>query len=362
VAKHHDGFHMQTRCGWAARLLSSLLVSLLVFWVGSTVAAAAAAGDTTQGTFTVNGKTRLFKYVYVTRAANPEQPHAHYLIILVSDAEVPASSRVPPALADLARRGQIHAVRVIWKEGTDSLVATPFHSEVEGSGQPTVGGTMIDLRAYNERRLSAQINSKPLGQAWHFNATLEAAVVPATLTKEDLAEPVPIVPETTDVERDTRHEKLESDDRDPLSIKRTLGRLNFAATEEGFLQAVNEGNLQAVTLFLRLGLNASAVVDDMPLLMSAVMHCTSAPAEGRIDIIRALLAGHAKVDVADENGSTPLLWSVNVSCPADVARLLIAAGANVNVKAKGGATPMMLAKVHNRADIIKLLQAAGARP
>lgn len=337
---------MHTRLGCAVAV--SLLMSLVV----------SAAGDTIQGTLTVNGKTRLFKYVYVTRAADPDQPRAHYLIILASDAEIPAASRVPTALVDLAKRGQIHAVRVIWKEGYDTLIATPFINEVEQSGRSTTGGVMIDLRAYDERKLSAQIQSRPLGQSWHFNATLEATVVQATLTKEDLAEPEPIVPPTTDVERDTR---LESDDRDPLSIKRTLGRLGFAATDEGFLQSVNDGNLQAVTLFLRLNMNASTVVEDMPLLMSAVMHCTSDPAESRIDIIRALLAAHAKVDVADDNGSTPLLWSVNTGCPVDVARLLIAAGANVNVRARGGATPLMLAQALNRADIVKVLQAAGAK-
>ena len=341
---------MRTRHGWAVGALFLVLSSLAVL---------SAAGDTVQGTLTVNGKTRVLKYVYVTRATDPAKPHVNYLVILASDAEIPASSRLPPALTDLAKRGQIHAVRVIWKEGTDGLTATPFHNEVEGSGQITEGGAMIDLRAYNEKRLSAKINSKPLGQTWHFNATLEADVVPVALTKEDVAEPVPIVPPTTDVERDTR---VEADDTDALSMKRTLGRLKFAATEEGFLQAVNEGSLQAVQLFLRLKMNPSAVVEDMPLLMSAVLHCTSEPAAERVEIIKALVAAHAKVDVADENGSTPLLWSVNTNCPTDVARVLIEAGANVNVKAKGGATPMMLAKVFNRADLIKLLQAHGAKP
>lgn len=340
---------MHTRLGYAA-----LLLSLLV-QVGS----ASAGGDTIQGTLTVNGKTRLLKYVYVTRATDPEKPRAAWLIILASDAEVPAGSRLPPALTDLAKRGQIHAVRVIWKEGTDSLTATPLHSEVEGSGTPTVGGAMIDLRAYNEKRLTAQINSKPLGQTWHFNATLEAAVAPVALTKEDVAEPVPIVPETTDVERDTR---VEASDGDTLAMKRTLGRLGFAATDVGFLQAVNEGSEQAVRLFLSLGMSANTVAEDMPLLMSAVLHCSTDPVESRVAIIKALVAAKAKVDVTDMNNSTPLIWAMNPGCPAEVTKTLIDAGANVNAKAKGGGTPMMLAKVYNRADVIKLLQAAGAKP
>jgi hypothetical protein len=318
----------------------------------------APSGDHVQGTFTVNGKTRLFRFVYVSRAARPEQPSVKYLIVLASDAEIPEAARTPGPLADLAKQGRIHAVRVVWKEGTDSLTATPFHNEVAESGQPTVGGAIIDLRKYDERTLGVQIKSRPVGQEWHFNATLEATVVPVALTADDLREAVPIVP-PTDVERDTR---VESDDTDPVSMKRTLGRLGFAANEEGFLQAVNDGNLPAVRLFLRLGMNASTVSEGMPLLMSATLHCVSEPVEGRGDIIRALLAAHAKVDVADDNGSTPLLWSVNVGCPPDIVRAFIAAGANVNARAKGGATPLMLAQALNRAEIIKVLQAAGAKP
>ena len=56
------------------------------------------------------------------------------------------------------------------------------------------------------------------------------------------------------------------------------------------------------------------------------------------------MAGKAAVDPKDENGSTPLLWSVTAQCPTDFARALLAAGANPNVKAKGGGTPLMLAK------------------
>jgi hypothetical protein len=51
-----------------------------------------AAGDKIQGTLTVNGKTRLLKYVYVGRAADPDRPASAYLIALASDAEVPETA------------------------------------------------------------------------------------------------------------------------------------------------------------------------------------------------------------------------------------------------------------------------------
>jgi ankyrin repeat protein len=53
---------------------------------------------------------------------------------------------------------------------------------------------------------------------------------------------------------------------------------------------------------------------------------------------------------------------VSAGCPADIVRAFIAAGANVNVKAKGGATPLMLAQALQRAEIVAVLKAAGARP
>jgi uncharacterized protein len=98
-----------------------------------------------------------------------------------------------------------------------------------------------------------------------------------------------------------------------------------------------------------------------PALMSAVTMCTREPAGTRIEIVKALLSAKAAVDPKDENGSTPLLWSVTAQCPTDFARALLAAGANPNVKAKGGGTPLMLAKVFQRADLVALLQKAGAK-
>ncbi len=324
------------------------------------VTTAGAAGDTVQGTLTVRGRTQVLKYVYVTRASNPDAPGSQYLIVLAADAPIPASSRTRASLADLAGRGGVHAVQVTWNEASGELVATPFHSEVEGSGQPTTGGATIDLRAYDQRRASLRIASRPLGQSWHFDATVDARVVPATLTADDFPRPRPIVAPLVEAEPGSR---LENDERtDATSMKQALGRLGFAYTEVGFLQSVNEGNLQAVQLFLRLGMSADTAADGMPLLTSAVMHCTRDPVQSRGDIVRALLAAHASVDPKDENGSTPLLWSVNVGCPVEVVDALIAAGANVNVKARGGATPLMLAQALNRAELVGTLEAAGAKP
>jgi hypothetical protein len=317
------------------------------------------AADTALGTFTVKGKTHVLKQVYVTRAVEPASPTTAYLTVLVSDVPIDAGSRGTEALTGLARAGRIHAVRVVWSEGLDRIVTTPFAAGVEDNGQPTTGGAVIDLQAYDEQQLKAKITSKMLGQDWHFSATLSATVVRVAVTDQNRRDTTPVIP-PTGVERDTR---VESNGRvDATADKRTLGRLGYVYNDESFTQAVKDGNLEAVRLFLRLGTSPNVKdTGDTFALIAAAMMCTREPVGDRAAIVQAMLAAKATVDVKDMNGSTPLLWSVNAQCPAEIARALVAAGANVNVKAKGGGTPLMLAKVFNRSDLVDLLVKAGAK-
>jgi hypothetical protein len=332
-------------------------------------AVAANAADSVIGTFTVQGKTHLFKQVAVTKTSNPAEPGSRYLVVLVSDVPVAAADQKPARLAELGRDGKLRAVRVVWKEGFDSLTATPYHNALEDNGQPTTGGAQIDLQAYDDKRLEAQINSKSLGQDWHFKATLKAAIGAMTSTAEDFRAPVPVVA-PGGVEREKTAAAgaggagagAGAVAKDPTALKRTLGKLGYEYTGEAFSHAVKDGNLDAVTLFLQIGISPDSKDSiGAPVLMSSVTMCTTAPAGARIEILKALLAAKAAVDPKDENGSTPLLWSVTAQCPTDFARALLGAGANPNVKAKGGGTPLMLAKVFQRADLIALLEKAGAK-
>jgi hypothetical protein len=333
-------------------------------------ASSARAADSVTGTFTVKGKTHLFKQVAVTKTSNPAEPGSQYLVVLVSDVAVAAADQKPARLAELARDGKLRAVRVVWKEGFDSLTATPYHNALEDNGQPTTGGAQIDLQAYDDKRLEAQINSKALGQDWHFKATLKAAIGTMTSTAEDFRDPAPVVApggverEKTSAAAGTAGAGAASGAgaKDSTALKRTLGKLGYEYTGEAFSHAVKDGNLDAVTLFLQIGMSPDSKDSlNTPVLMSAVTQCTSEPSGNRIEIVKALLAAKAAVDPKDQNGSTPLLWSVTAQCPTDFARALLAAGANPNVKAKGGGTPLMLAKVFQRADLIALLEKAGAK-
>jgi len=340
--------------------LAMMLPALMLMWPASS----ANAADSVTGTFTVKGKTHLFKQVAVTKTSNPAEPGSQYLVVLVSDVAVAAADQRPARLAELARDGKLRAVRVVWKEGYDSLTATPYHDALEDNGQPTKGGAQIDLQAYDDKRLEAQINSKALGQDWHFKAVLKAAVGTMTSTADDFRAPVPVV-----APGGLEREKTAAGGaggaggaKDSTALKRTLGKLGYEYTGEAFSHAVKDGNLDAVTLFLQIGISPDSKDSiNTPVLMSAVTMCTTDPAGARIEVLKALLAAKAAVDPKDENGSTPLLWSVTAQCPTDFARALLAAGANPNVKAKGGGTPLMLAKVFQRADLIALLEKAGAK-
>ena len=116
----------------------------------------AQAADTVLGAFVVNGKTHVLKQVYVTRSTEPGSPTTAYLAVLVSDVAVEPAARTTARLTELAAAGRVHAVRVVWSEGLDRVVTTPFAAGVDDNGQPTTGGAIIDLQAYDDKQLEGQ--------------------------------------------------------------------------------------------------------------------------------------------------------------------------------------------------------------
>ncbi len=82
------------------------------------------------------------------------------------------------------------------------------------------------------------------------------------------------------------------------------------------------------------------------------------------DALRTLLAKGADVDESAASGPTAgytsLMTAVRNGAPKLV-RFLLDNGANVNARAKNGTTPLALAKQAENTEVIKLLQAAGAK-
>jgi hypothetical protein len=173
---------------------------------------------------------------------------------------------------------------------------------------------------------------------------------------------------------------------DELAAREKLARENIPYSETAFTKVVEEGETDAVDLFLAAGMNPDAKDGGGRAAL------ISAAARGSNNISRKLLSKGADVNVADGTGSTALMESaqndhretteVLLESGADVnltdndgrtaliraaarghskiVRLLINKGARTDVKDKGGRDALMWAEINNKSDVIDLLRKAGA--
>ncbi len=298
--------------------------------------------DDALGTITVNGKTTILKAVAASEETDKDGEK--WLVILASDRKVEGDRSIA-RLAALAKDGRLHAVRILWQVGSDTVRAVPYDANLPDSGRMGLERPTLDLRKYGSGRVEAEFKSKMVGQTWHFHANVRAAVVPGgTLELEPEAE-------TFGAAATGGDKKLE------------LGKLGFAYDEEPFGHAVSDANLDAVRLFLEIGMspNAHAKGGIHPMLLAS-MGCGN-PTEGkpRSEVLEALVAAHGDVKAKDQNGSTALLWAVQGGCSPSSVRALLKAGSDPNVRAKGGATPLMFAEIFQRTEIAEILKKAGAK-
>jgi hypothetical protein len=209
-----------------------------------------------------------------------------------------------------------------------------------GQERPT-----LDLRKYGSGRLDAEFKSKMLGQDWHFHANVKATVVPGG---------------TLEYER----EAMEVGSKEPGGDRKlALGKLGYAYTPESLHHAITDANLDAVRLFLAIGMspNAHAKSDNHPMIMAAMGCGNPDKSDDRSKILETLASGGGDVKAADQNGSTALLWAVQGGCSASSVKALLKAGSDPNVRAKGGATPLMYADIFKRTELADILKAAGAK-
>src|SRR3954470_24717331 len=113
-------------------MMKRLLTALVVLLALGTPAFAA---DTVLGTFTVSGRTLQFKNVYATLERDARESGRQYLMLLVADVPVAPADRTAARLLQLAKAGQVHALRIRWIYGTDTLFVTPYHQAIAESGQ-----------------------------------------------------------------------------------------------------------------------------------------------------------------------------------------------------------------------------------
>jgi hypothetical protein len=326
-----------------ARALTVLAAMALMAFAPSAPGAGAALG-----TLTVKGKTTTLKHVVATRENDPEDPDRYWLVVLATDRPVEPADRRPGQLRALAAEGKVKGVRVLWGEGYDRVEAVPYHVDLEVSGMRGPERPTLDLKAYDEKNLEAEVRSKMMGQDWHFQLRLEGPVAKGGVFETE--------PEATVVSRDT------GQGASPEKAKKLeLGGLGYEYTEEMFFHAVKDADVPAVKLFLELGQSANAVESATGhVLVTATTFCAHEPTENRGEIVKTLLAAGANPKAADSNDASALLWA-SQSCPVDVVEALLAAGADVNARAKGSATPLMMAEIFNRQDVVRVLKAAGAK-
>ncbi len=309
--------------------------------------------DSALGTLTVRGKTTTLLAVAAAEQADPDNSSDHWLVILASDRKVAEEDRTVARLTELAKDGKLHAVRILWHVGYDSVFAVPYDAALAQSGHRGSEHPTINLRRYGDGRVDAEFNSKMLGQDWHFHANVKAAVKSGGV--------VELEPEAEEAADSTPEPGAGA--TDATSRKVALGRLGYQYNESFFRSAVADGSLEAVGLFLKIGMspNAHGKGEGPPILLAAQL-CSNQPQEKpRSQIIEALVAAGADVKAKDMNGSTPLLWAVQTGCAPSAIKALLKAGSDPNARAKGGATPMMYAKIFGHTELADILREAGAK-
>jgi hypothetical protein len=319
-----------------------------------------AAKDQVTGTFTVQGKTTVLRHVYASLDADPGDPGTKYVVLLLSDEPIAEEDRRSSRIAELAREGRLHAVKVRWRVGYDDLAAVPYHQAVAETGTTVRGMGKIDLKAFDDDNVDAKVGSRRLGQDWHYSAHVKAA-----LRHGGTAEIEPAM--KVEMEKGTRSHSMQpqpGEAGDPiLAIKKQLGQQGYEFDTPNLIHAIHEGDVAAVRLFMKGGMDPNFVAKDdgrHPMLIAA-MSCSLEDNSKATPILLALLQAKGDPDAKDDNNSTALLWAAS-SCDAEVIRAMIKAGADVNARAKGSATPLMMAEVSNRTEIAEILKAAGAKP
>jgi hypothetical protein len=301
-----------------------------------------ALADDALGTLTVNGKTTILRAVAATEETG--EGGAKWLVILASDRKVEGDRSIG-RLATLAKDGQLHAVRILWQVGSDTVRAVPYDLNLPESGRMGQERPTLDLTEYGSGRVKAEFKSKMVGQAWHFHANVRAAVMPGG--------PLELEPEAEGFGA-----AAPGGDK-----KLALGKHGFSYDEESFGHAIADANLEAVRLFLEIGMSPNAGAKDgrHPMLSAAMFCGDQTEGKRRSEVLEALVAAGGDVKSRDENGSTPLLWAVEGGCPASSVRALLKAGADPSARAKGGATPLMFAELFKRAELVEILKKAGAK-
>jgi hypothetical protein len=270
-------------------------------------------------------------------------------VILLSDVKVADADRTPARLAERAAAGELKAVRVLWLEGYDTVFAVPYHAGLPHSGQRPHERPTLNMDRYDGKRFEGSVESKMLGQEWIFQATVKA-----DLERGGVAEIEPAA-----VVEDAGTRRIVEATDDTTRMKLALGELGYAFNEDMFRHAVVRANLQAVELFLDLGVPPNTEFSSGHHAMILAVSACSRDPQKAVAVVSALLAASGDVNATGAGGVTPIIEAAQ-QCDAAMVELLVASGADVNAQSTHGATALIMATAMGKQDVVDILRAAGA--
>ena len=137
--------------------------------------------------------------------------------------------------------------------------------------------------------------------------------------------------------------------KDSLELLEKM-RIPFGA--QNFIHNSQEGNITAIELMLKAGMNVNTMYNG---------HCALhyASSKGRDEIVNLLIANGAEIDKKTDTGNTSLSYSIFYK-QNSTAKILITFGANVNLKNAENKLPIELAKEKHLDEIVELLKSTGA--
>lgn len=129
--------------------------------------------------------------------------------------------------------------------------------------------------------------------------------------------------------------------------------------DSAFLLAAAEGYLDIVKLALRSGADVQSTNRYGGTALTPAAH------HGHVEVVRELLKTAVPIDNINKLGWTALLEAIILGDGgprhAEIARLLVAAKADVNLADKDGITPLAHARRRGFAEMVRILEAGGAK-
>jgi len=151
------------------------------------------------------------------------------------------------------------------------------------------------------------------------------------------------------------------------SAKQDLQKIGIPFSEQKFVESACSGDQGSVQLFIQAGMNVNllAAPGKQDGVSKSALHC--AAIKGNVALTNSLIKQGADVNLADEDGNTPLYYSAkytnrgqdNGNGGLDVANILISNHADLN-KAGAAGPPLIAAITSNNFELADLLIEKGA--